>query len=221
MTFMIMELFLKKMTIEYDTVYYNGLEKGGIMDTLETIKNRRSIRKYKADPVDDKTLETIMEAARLAPSWANTQCWRFVIVRDNDTKARIASVINPNPNLGANPATKAIQAAPVLIVACAEKGLSGCFNGKTSTDKGEYWYMFDVALAMEHIALAAASLGLGTVHVGLFDAKEVAKILEIPDNYSVVEMMPLGYPEFQPNARPRKELKEIVFYEKFGRPQGV
>jgi nitroreductase len=186
------------------------------MDTLEAIKNRRSIRKYKADPVDDATLNVVLDAARLAPSWANTQCWKFIVIRDNETKAKLASTIAPNPNLGSNPATKAIQTAPVVIVACAEKGVSGYFNGKTVTEKGEYWFLFDVAAAMQTLMLAATSLGLGTVHVGLFDANRVAAILNVPENHYVVEMTPLGYPEYQPGPRPRKELAEIVFHEKFG-----
>ena len=186
------------------------------MDTLDAIKNRRSIRKYKADSVDDKTLETVLDAARLAPSWANTQCVRFVVVRNADTKARLAETLAPNPNLGANPAVNAFKMAPLVIVACAEKNISGCFNGNPATDKGEYWFMLDVGLAMENLVLAAASLGLGTVHVGLFDSPKVAAILSVPDNYCVVEMTPLGYPEFQPNPRPRKSLPEIAFHEKFG-----
>jgi nitroreductase len=186
------------------------------MDVFEAIRSRRSIRKFKSDPVDDQTLESILEAARLAPSWANTQCWRFIVIRDTDTKARIADSVTPNPMLGSNPARNAIKVAPVLIVACAEKGLSGCFQGKPSTDKGDSWYMFDVALAMENLVLAATSLGLGTVHVGLFDSSKIESILGIPDNYCVVEMTPLGYPEYQPNPRPRKEAQEIVFHEKFG-----
>jgi nitroreductase len=186
------------------------------MDVIEAIKNRRSIRKYKSDPVDGKTVESVLEAARLAPSWANTQCWRFIVVRDNNTKAQIAETIVANPSLGSNPALNAIKTAPVLIIACAEMGTSGCFQGQTATDKGNGWMMFDVALAMENLVLAATSLGLGTVHVGLFDAQKVASILGVTDKFCVVEMTPLGYPEFQPNPRPRKELSEIVFNEKFG-----
>lgn len=185
------------------------------MDVLEAIKNRRSIRKYKADPVDDKTEETLLEAARLAPSWANTQCWRFIVVRDDNTKSQIAGTIAANPSLGSNPSLNAIKTAPVLIVACAENNISGSFQGKPVTDKGD-WCLFDVALAMENLVLAATALGLGTVHVGLFEAKKVAQILGVPDNYCVIEMTPIGYPEFQPNARPRKALSEIVFHEKFG-----
>jgi nitroreductase len=188
------------------------------MDALEAIKNRRSIRKYKADPVDEKTLETVLDAARLAPSWANTQCWQFIVIRDNSTKATLADTVAAPPTLGVNPAANSIRTAPVVIVACARKGVSGCFNNAVATDKGEYWYMFDVALAMENLVLAAAALGLGTVHVGLFDTAKVAQVLGIPPDVAVVEMSPLGYPEFQPNPRPRKSLAEIVFHEKFGQP---
>lgn len=186
------------------------------MDTLEAIRNRRSIRKYKTDMVDDKTLEIILDAARLAPSWANTQCWKFIVVRDSGLKAQLAETIEINPVMGKNPAAKAFTTAPIVIVACAEKGISGLFQGKPATEKGEWWYMFDTALAMENLILAATSLGLGTVHVALFDTQKVASILGIPDEYHVVEMTPLGYPEYQPGPRPRKELPEIVFYDKFG-----
>jgi nitroreductase len=187
------------------------------LDILEAIKNRRSIRKYKPDPIDNKTIETILDAARLAPSWTNTQCWRFIIVRDDAVKAQLSEMLaKPTPTSAANPATSAIKSAPVVIVACAEKRVAGFYEGKPSTDKGDYWFMYDVALAMQNITLVATSLGLGTVHVGLFDAPKVANLLGIPDNFAAVVMTPLGVPEYQPNPRPRKELGEIVFKEKFG-----
>jgi nitroreductase len=186
------------------------------MDTLDAIRNRRSIRKYKSDPVSDQALEVILDAARLAPSWSNTQCTRFVVVRDSNLKAQLAETIQPVPNLGPNPAQNAVKNAPVVVVALAQKGLSGCFNGKTATEKEEWWFMFDVALAMQNLVLAAAALGLGTVYIGLLDTKKIATLLQIPNNFEVVTMTPLGYPEYQPNARPRKALSEIVYYEKFG-----
>lgn len=186
-----------------------------ILEVLEAIRTRRSIRKYKTDPIDDKTLETVLEAARWAPSWANTQCWRFIVVRDGDIKSRLANTLRGREN-APNPATDAIGNAPLVIVACAELGKSGSYDGVPATDKGD-WFMFDVALAMQNLALAAHSLGLATVHVGHFDAKEVAIILEVPEGYCVVEMTPLGYPDQVRNPRPRKELAEIVFYDKYGR----
>lgn len=178
------------------------------MEVLEAIKTRRSIRKYKATPVDGKTIELVLEAARWAPSWANTQCWRFVVVRDSNMKLELANTLVDNP------ATDAIRNAPVVIVACAELGKSGCYDGVPATDKGD-WYMFDVALAMQNLVLTAHSLGLGTVHVGHFDAKRVATILEVPQGFCVVEMTPLGYPDQVRDPRPRKELAEIVFYDKY------
>ena len=181
------------------------------MEVLEAIKARRSIRKYKPTPVDDKVLGLILEAARLAPSWGNTQCWRFVVVSDDDTRNRLADTLNPT-----NPVMDALRRqAPLVIVACAKLGESGFSNGEKATDKNE-WFMFDVALAMEHLVLAAHSLGLATVYVGRFDAKKVAEILAVPQGYRAVAMTPLGYPDQVRDPRPRKELSEIIFYNRFG-----
>ena len=189
------------------------------MEVLEAIKSRRSVRHYRAEPVDDQALETVLDAARWAPSWGNTQCWRFIVVRDSRLKIELANSLTSIKKTEAtidNPATKAISQAPIVIVACAELGRSGFdAHGRPDTDKGD-WYMFDVALAMQNLALAAHALGLGTVHVGAFDARKVAEILNVPQGYGVVEMPPLGYPEREGRVTPRKELHEIVFYDKFG-----
>ncbi len=188
------------------------------MEVLEAIKTRRSIRQYKTTPVDDKTLELVLEAARWAPSWKNTQCWRFVVVRDNNIKAEIANCLIKSKRGDAlvdNASTMAVRQAPILIVACAELGKSGLNTGVFATDKDD-WYMFDTALAMQNLVLAAHALGLGTVHVGLFDAKKVAEILDVPEGSCVVSITPLGYPDEQPSARTRKELTEIIFYDKYG-----
>lgn len=180
------------------------------MEVLEAINTRRSIRKYKSDPVDDKMLETVLEAARQAPSWANTQCWHFVVVRKAETRGKLSNTLDE-----ANPARDAVGSAPLVIVACAEMGKAGRKDGEVVTDKGD-WFMFDVALAMQNLVLAAHSLGLGTVYVGRFDAKEVARILTIPQGCCAVAMTPLGYPDETKNPRPRKELDEIVHYDKWG-----
>jgi nitroreductase len=158
-------------------------------------------------------LEAVLEAGRLAPSWANTQCWRFIVVRDPALKDRLAAVLSEK-----NPATEAVKHAPIVIVACAELGQSGYYSGKVSTEKGD-WYLYDVALALENMALAAHSLGLGTVHVGLFDMAKTAQLLDVPRGFTVVAIMPLGYPDQTPTPRPRKELSQIVFYDRFGNSQ--
>ncbi|MBL7126955.1 MAG: nitroreductase family protein [Dehalococcoidales bacterium] len=180
------------------------------MEVLEAIRTRRSIRKYKSKPVEEKTLATVLEAARQAPSWANTQCWRFVVVRDGATKSKLSDTLSET-----NPARDAVCNAPLVIVACAEMGRAGYKSGEVTTDKGD-WFMFDVALAMQNLVLAAHSLGLGTVYVGLFDAKKAASILSVPEGYCAVAITPLGYPDEIKEARSRKELDEIVHYDKWG-----
>jgi nitroreductase len=182
------------------------------MDTLEAIHSRRSIRQFKADPVPDDMLNQVLEAARWAPSWANTQCARYVVVRDAATKEKLAEALNPG-----NPGAGAIKNAPIAIVVCAVLNKSGYYKGTVSTEKGD-WYMFDTGIAMENLALAAHALGLGTVHVGfIVDYKKISEVLELPEGVVAVEMTPLGFPAAESKAPPRKELAEIVFYEKYGR----
>ena len=190
------------------------------MEVLEAIKTRRSIRHYKTDTVDDKTVQTVLEAAHWAPSWGNTQCWRFIVVRDPKVKTEVADSlmkIKFDNELVENAATKAIKQAPVLIVLCAEMGKAGCSpDGTPVTDKGDYWFMFDTALAMENLTLAAHALGLGTVIVGGFDAIKTAEVLGVPEGLSVVTMTPLGFPDHKGQISPRKELSDITYNEKCG-----
>jgi nitroreductase len=179
------------------------------MDLFDVIKNRRSIRSFKPDPVSDKDIETILESARLAPSWANTQCWRFIVVKDPAVKNLLAGTAPGNSGV------EAIRQAPVAIVAYAQLDSSGFYGGKKASDTGD-WFMFDLGIAMEHMVLAAHALGLGTVHLGLFDSGKAASILNIPDGYRLISMIPVGYPRQQIAARPRKALSEIVYCEIFG-----
>ncbi len=180
------------------------------MEVMSAIMARRSVRRYKPDPVNEDDLRLILEASRWAPSWANTQCWRFVVVRDPAVKAKLVETVSPG-----NPATSALKEAPVIIAACAELGKAGYKRGEACTDKGD-WFMFDVALAMQNLVLASHSLGLGTVHVGLVDAKKAAEALQLPSGIVFVEMTPLGYPSEESTAPPRKEMSEIVFYDRYG-----
>ncbi len=182
------------------------------MDFFEVVKTRRSIRKFKTDPVPDELIEKILEAVRWAPSWNNTQCWEIVVVKDPELKEKIWKLV---PEI--NPAYKAVGQAPVLLVGAAKRGVSGFYKGGASTDKGD-WYMFDMGIALEHAALAAHALGLGTVHVGLFDHKKVAELLGFPEGYEVVELLPLGYPDQTPPAPKRREISEFAHLNRFGNP---
>jgi len=189
-----------------------------MMDVLAAVKTRRSIRKYREEPVPEDALRQVLEAARWAPSWKNSQCVRFIVVRDPAVKAALADClikITVGDGERDNPSARAIAGAPAVIVACAVLGRSGYDAGKEVTDKGD-WYMFDAALAMQNLMLAAHALGLGTVQVGQSDAGKAAAVLGVPGGHVVVVMTPLGYPEQEGKAPPRKEFGEIVFYEKFG-----
>lgn len=189
------------------------------MEIFEAIKNRRSVRQQKSDPIDDEKLLKILEAARWAPSWANSQCWRYIVVRDPNLKTQVADTLKrkrPDGTVSENNATSAVRQAPVLIVVCAEMGKAGCRDGTPLTDKEGYWYMFDVGLSMQNLVLAAHALGLGTVIIGNFDARKIAEILGVPEGFCVVAMTPLGFPAPGSRTSSRKDLSEVVFYDKFG-----
>jgi nitroreductase len=188
----------------------NNSKKEGIrVELMEVIKGRRSVRKYKRDPVPDEALQKVFEGVRWAPSWANTQCWEVIVVRDPHVKAQILGTVPET-----NPGHSAMAEAPVLVVLCGKKAISGCYRGKPVTGKGD-WLMFDTGLAMQNLCLTAYSLGLGTVVVGLFDHKRVEEILGVPQNVEVVAMTPLGYPAAEGGAPRRKEASEFIFYEKY------
>jgi nitroreductase len=189
------------------------------MEFFEVIKNRRSIRRYTSDPVDDKKIETILEAGRWAPSWSNSQCWRFIVVRDPKVKEELARTLMkfklPDKEID-NPAISIFNTVPVIIVVCAEMGKSGgppgsgdSRGGNYITDKGD-WFMFDTALAVENMVLAAHALGLATVIIGTADAAKAEKVLNLPPNYRFVTLFPVGVPAKEGKAPPRAELTEIV-----------
>jgi nitroreductase len=151
----------------------------------------------------------VLEAVRWAPSWGNTQCWKVIIVKDSALKSELAKTV---PKI--NPAQSTITEAPVLVVLCGAREVSGYYGGRPSTAKGD-WLMFDTGLAMQNLCLAAYALGLGTVIIGMFDHKKVEEILGVPQNIEVVAMTPLGYPVTEGSAPKRKELSEFIFYDKY------
>ncbi len=180
------------------------------MELMEAIKGRRSIRKYKQQDISDEDINNILEAARWAPSWANTQCFEFIIVRDAELKKRLSETL---PEM--NPARPAFAQVPAVIVACAQKERSGYFKGAPATDKGD-WLMFDTGLALQNLTLAAYSRGLGTVHIGMFDARRAKEILSVPASVEVVELIPLGVPDEEGRPPKRRPCEEFVFYDTYG-----
>lgn len=168
------------------------------MKTLEAIKARRSIRKYLDQPVEKDKLEIILEAARLAPSARNAQNWKFIVVEDKAVKEQLATATN----------YKFIAEASVVIVGV---GLEPERLMKCEVPA----YAVDLSIAMTNITLAATAVGLGTCWIGGFDQNKARQVLRVPEQYKIVELMPLGYPAEDPEARKRKELSEIISYNQF------
>jgi nitroreductase len=152
-----------------------------------------------------------MEAVRWSPSWANTQCWEVVIVKDPDMKSALANTLTKN-----NPALSSMTEAPLVMVLCGRKGVSGFKKGEAATAKGD-WLMFDTGIAMQTLCLAAHGQGLGTVIVGSFDHRKAEEVLGVPQDVEVVAMTPLGYPATEGSAPKRKEILEFVFSDHYGK----
>lgn len=171
------------------------------MDFYQAVAARKSVRAYRPDPVPDDVFNRVMEAARLAPSAKNIQPWKFIIVRDPNVKAELATACNNQ---------QFIAQAPLAICGCAIESI--CYRGM-----GGYWnsWAVDLSIALEHIMLAAAAEGLGTCWIGSFNEAEVRRLLQVPEDIKIVALTPLGYPAQEPKARPRKALSEITCLDRY------
>ncbi len=205
------------------------------MDVREAIEKRRSIRKFKSDPVPEEKISLLLKSARLAPSGTNTQPWRFIIVKDNDTKKKLQEAAHNQRH---------IKSAPVIIVCCADLKAfkefpervdelieSGALPERTRKvfipylKKGMSTVTKDalmvaaaanVAIAVEQIVLQAVEIGLGTCWVRWYEDNKVKEILDIPEHIEVMALLPVGIPDEVPSPRPRLNLDEIVYNEKYG-----
>ncbi len=177
------------------------------MEFMDVITSRKSVRDFLGKTVEEEKLMKILEAARLAPSWANKQGCKYVVVKNKATINELAAGF-----------TSWLNEAPVILAACIDPKDSGSHN------KMDY-YLVDVGISMQQLVLAATDLGLGTCWIGGFDEARVKKILEIPGNVRVVALTPLGYPapmsersktvrEFV-KASQRKPLEDMVHREKW------
>ncbi len=171
------------------------------MKVLDVIQKRQSVRKYKEDPIPEKALMRVLEAARLAPSGKNFQPWKFIIVKDKALKEKLAQ---------ASAGQFFMAEAPIIIVGCG-------FPDNCYAHMGRYMksWSVDVTIALEHLILQAQEEGLGTCWIGSFEEEEVKAILNIPENVKVLALTPLGYPDEIPRFRGRKSLDEIISYDRF------
>jgi len=180
------------------------------MEFESVIKSRESIRDYADKKVEDEKINFVLECARLSPSWANKQCWQFIVVKDIKIIKDLSKTIIINHWL---------KNAPVIIVACGDPKQSGSRNDID-------YFIVDVSIALENLVLAATDKGLGTCWIGGFNEKKVKDILEIPENIRVVALTPLGYPAEKKHfigklakvvtqSKKRKSLDKIVHINKW------
>ena len=162
-------------------------------ETLETMWNRRSIRKYKSDPIPEEDLKLILEAARRAPTGANRQNWRMVVVAEPELRKKTAEACSNQMWMA--------DAAVILCIVMTP---------------GEV--PVNAAIVLDHAILAAASLGYGTCWIGAYDKAKVQEVLGIPEDHGIVCLTPVGVPAQEPGPRPRKSPGELFMKEKFGSP---
>lgn len=185
------------------------------MELQEAILKRRSVRRFTDQEVTDLQLQQIFEAVRWSPSWANTQPWEFVVIRDKELIQKVTATYQMEK--GTNPATKCSQAASALIVVCAKTGVSGCYGGKETT-KFSNWFMFDLGIATQTLCLTAHEMGLGTVVVGLMNHDACKELIALPEGYEAVAVLPIGYPAAElKSGPPRKAVADMVHVDAFGK----
>ncbi|MFW6007278.1 MAG: nitroreductase family protein [Bacillota bacterium] len=169
------------------------------MNVREAVKKRRSVRSYQDKEIPEQEIREILDSARLAPSASNRQDWKFIVVKDENLRSNLVKAANNQSFVGE---------APVIIVAVS-------LNPERIMSCEVPAYAVDLSIAMDHITLVAAEKGLGTCWIGAFSQSEVKNILDIPEKYKVLTLMPLGYPADSPGTKSRKDFEEIICYNKF------
>lgn len=173
------------------------------MELFDAIMNRRSIRKFKEENLENELIEKIVEAGIWAPSAGDLQSWEAVVVKDHQNKVKIALAAYLQDF---------IANAPVVIVMCANRANAGAIYG----DRGRELYCIqDAACAALNMILRAYDLGLGSTWVGAFKEEDIAGLLNLPTHIKPVAIIPIGYPDEEPESPPRKGLNDLIHYEKY------
>lgn len=186
------------------------------MDVIEAIKWRRSVRHFAPRKIERDTIRQILEAGRLAPSSSNQQAWHFIVIDDE----KIIRVIPDQVPAGTGDIISFAREAALIVVGCYARNITH----RIAQLFGHENSLIDIAIAMTQMTLAATGLGVGTCWIGWFSEKRLKKLLRITDQYRIACMLALGYPAEKSTAegiggikpRPRKVLKEIVSYNRFG-----
>jgi nitroreductase len=174
------------------------------MEVFEAIQKRRSVRAYDQKPVPPETVAKILEAGRIAPSANNRQPWHFIVVTDQSKREVLSE----------GRYAKFLKDTPVVIVGCGDRVTS------------PKWHVVDTAIALQQMVIAATAEGLATCWIGSFSEDSVRALLKIPEEFTVVAMLALGYPREKTDLKAkllglhnRKPLESIVSYEEFGEPK--
>ena len=169
------------------------------MEVLEAIQKRKSIRSYQDKPIPESKLRKVLEAARLAPSGGNAQLWKFVAVRDAETRKQLSKAANGQVH---------VASAPVVIAGVATSTVRIMMCGVPA-------YPVDLAIAIDHMTLVAVEEGLGTCWIGAFRQDEAREIMGIPDTCRIVCLLTLGFPAEEGRPKTRKSLEEVVCYDRY------
>lgn len=169
------------------------------MDVAKAIRERRSVRAYQDKDIPSEVLEEILHAARLAPSANNRQPWKFIVIRERRKREDLARAAKEQ---------QFVAEAPVIVAAVA-------LEPERISTSGMSKCAIDLAIAVDHMSLAAVEKGVGSCWIGAFYQEEVKRILGVPEEYKVGMLLTLGYPRNQAGFKDRKELSEIICYEKW------
>ena len=173
---------------------------------MDLVMARRSIRRYRSDPVPRELIESCVDAARHAPTASNMQGWRFYVT-ERELKNRVAREC-----LGGIVPNRFAESAPVIVVVAMKLGV--VTNRIGSRVKGIDYHVLDAGIAGEHLVLRATELGLGSCWIGWFDKKAVKKLVGIPATWDVPALLTLGYPDETPPEKPRLPLEEICRFKR-------
>lgn len=173
------------------------------MHVYEAIHTRRSVRKYRPDSIPQEVLGRVLDAARIAPSGSNRQPTRLIVVTDDEIKTKLIPICHDQAF---------VATAPVVIVACGRD-----INYNRGEWMGRCAMIVDVAIAVDHLTLAARAEGLGTCWIGSFSNAALKQFFELPEDVDVVALTPLGYPDGDPFTGPegRIALDEFVHWDRW------
>ena len=179
------------------------------MEFMDCVKGRRSIRRFKEEPIDRKVIEEIITTASYAPSWKNSQTARYIVIEDAALKSEIAENCVSGFELNA----RNIRNAPSIVLVTTVSNRSGYEkDGSFSTDKGTHWESFDAGIATQTFCLSAYEKGLVIVILGIFDEKKIIEAAKIPEGQKLSTVICIGYPDEEPTMPKRKDIEELLSY---------